>query len=122
MTRVNPLLQLNEDVEKLGIYRKSGQLVFFATREEIRIWPQDEAGLSIEDLELATILDSRFDHAERVRIDGRTLYRVIITGEAGGGWREGLLLRLGERVKGVARTAGGEPGDNQIADLFARLG
>ena len=29
MTRVSPLLQLNEDVEKLGIYRKSGQLVFF---------------------------------------------------------------------------------------------
>jgi len=84
MTRVSPLLQLNEDVEKLGIYRKSGQLVFFATRDEIRIWPQHKAGPSIEDLDPATILDSRFDHAERVKIDGRALYRVVIPGEAGG--------------------------------------
>ena len=51
MTRVSPLLQLNEDVEKLGIYRKSGQLVFFATPEEIRIWPQGQTSPPIEDLD-----------------------------------------------------------------------
>ena len=84
MTRVSPLLQLNEDVEKLGIYRESGQLVFFATRDEIRIWSEDQASPPIGDLDPATILDSRYDYAERVRIDGRTLYRVIIPGEAGG--------------------------------------
>jgi len=84
MTRVAPLLQLNEDVEKLGVYRKSGQMVFSATRDEIRICPQDEAGPSVEHLDPATILDSRFDPAERVRIDGRTLYRVVIPGEVGG--------------------------------------
>jgi len=84
MTRVTPLLQLNEDVEKLGIYRKTGQLVFFATRDEIRIWPQDQTGPSIEDLDSGTILESRSDHAERVKVDGRTLYRVVIPGEVGG--------------------------------------
>jgi len=84
MTRVSPLLQLNEDVEKLGIYRKTGQLVFFATRDEIRIWPQHEAGPSIEDLDPAAILGSRFDQAERININGRTLYRVVIPGETGG--------------------------------------
>ena len=84
MTRVSPLLQLNEDVEKLGIYRKSGQLVFFATRDEIRIWPKPEAGPSIEDLDPVAVLDSRFDQAERVNIKGRALYRVVIPGDVGG--------------------------------------
>jgi signal transduction histidine kinase len=84
VTRVAPLLQLNEDVEKLAVYRKGGQLAFFATRDEVRVWPRDHADSSIEDLEPAAVFDSRFDYAARVRIDDRRLYRVIIPGDEEG--------------------------------------
>lgn len=84
VTRVAPLLQLNEDVEKLDIYRRGGLLAFSATRDEVRVWPRDHAGPSIEELEPVAIFDPRFDHAESVRIDGQNFYRVIIPGDEEG--------------------------------------
>jgi len=84
MERVAPLIQLNQDVERLDIFRKGGSLAFSASREEVMIWPRYSSGPSISDLELLGGFETRVVDAERVRIDGRMVYRVIIPGDEEG--------------------------------------
>ena len=84
MTRVAPLLLLNQDVEKLEVFREGGSLAFSASHEEIMVWPIGSSGPSAVDLGLLGEPKPRVGDAERVRIDGRKIYRVVIPGDEGG--------------------------------------
>lgn len=84
MSRVTGLLRLNQDLEKLEIVRKNGSLAFSATREEVRVWPPRGSVQSTEDLALFRTVEARRADAGRVRIDGRTVYRVVVTGDGDG--------------------------------------
>jgi len=79
MSRVTELLRLNEDLERLAVVRKNGSLAFSATRDEVKVWPPRGSAPQPEDLALFRTVGDRRADAERVRIDGRTFYRVVVT-------------------------------------------
>jgi signal transduction histidine kinase len=79
MSRVTGLLRLNQDLERLEIVRKNGSLAFSATRDEVKVWPPRGSAPTTEDLALFGASAARRADAERVRIDGRTVYRVVVT-------------------------------------------
>jgi signal transduction histidine kinase len=80
MDRVAPLLQLNEDVDKLEIYRKGGLLVFSASPEEIRVWPRRRSESLTEIPPPVTGSKIRAGDGERISIGGRRLYRIVVPG------------------------------------------
>jgi signal transduction histidine kinase len=84
MARVAPLLQLNQDIERLEVFRKGGSLALSATREEIMLWPRNMTEPSSDDIWFLGRLQTRVGDAERVRIDGRSVYRVVIPGDEEG--------------------------------------
>jgi len=81
MSRVASVMQLNQDIERLEIIRKNGLVAFSASREEIRIWPSPGAVLAPEDLGLGGSIEAGNPVAERTRIDGKTVYRVVVPGD-----------------------------------------
>ncbi len=84
MSRFANLLQLNEDIERIEIVRMNGLVAFSASREEVRIWPARGSVLGSEDLGLVGTFETRKGNAERVRIDGKTVYRVVVPGDESG--------------------------------------
>lgn len=80
MNRISWLLQLNEDVERIDIVRENGSIVLTAHRDGLRVWPRVGKPPTIAELGLLDGGVIREGDAERVRLDGRTLYRVVIPG------------------------------------------
>jgi signal transduction histidine kinase len=78
--RVGGLLRLNRDVEEIQIVRGNGSLAFSASREQIRMWSRTSEAPEIDDFGLNGATPDVEVVAERVRIDGRKLYRVVIPG------------------------------------------
>jgi signal transduction histidine kinase len=75
------LLDLNQDIEKLEIVLPNGGLVFIASREMVDVWPLDAPAPGITDPELLEVLEKGEGGAERIRVDGRSVYRVVVPGE-----------------------------------------
>jgi signal transduction histidine kinase len=75
------LLDLNQDIEKLEIVLPDGGLVFFASRNRVDVWPLDAPAPGITDPKLLEVLDRGEGEAERVKVDGRSVYRVVVPGE-----------------------------------------
>lgn len=80
MTRISRLLELNQDLERLEIVRKNGSLAFSASRDEVRVWPPRGLAPTTEDLGFFGTMESRTEDAHRVRLDGKTVYRVVVPG------------------------------------------
>jgi signal transduction histidine kinase len=81
---VSRLLQLNQDVERIDIVRHTGSLVLSAFRDEVKVWQRGQSQATNGDLEIISKVMNRIGGAERVRVDGRTVYRVVIPGEEQG--------------------------------------
>jgi len=80
MSRVTGLLQLNQDVERIDVVRRNGWLAFSATRDQLTVWPRDGSVPTIADPGLLELLESNPGSGERVRVDGRTVYRILVPG------------------------------------------
>ncbi len=76
--RVVRLMDLNPDVERLNLTRLDGKLVFSATRGEVIVWPWGGSAPTMDDHGLVGLAALRNGDAGRVRIDGRSVYRVVI--------------------------------------------
>jgi signal transduction histidine kinase len=76
--RVTRFLQLNQDVESLEIVRMNRSVVISANREAVQTWLAWETSPTIEDPHLIEQIQSGSESAERVRVDGRTVYRIVV--------------------------------------------
>jgi signal transduction histidine kinase len=77
---VTQLLLLNRDVEKLEVVLLNGSLVFSASRNRVEAWPLNGPMPSIEDDHLIVAIQSQTQTSDRVRVDGQTVYRVVVPG------------------------------------------
>jgi len=76
--RVDRLLHLNSDVREVQIIRGDGTVAFSASRDRVRLWPLGVTAPSFDDLALLEPLPERSPIGERVRLDGRTVYQVVL--------------------------------------------
>ncbi|MGD8441313.1 MAG: HAMP domain-containing sensor histidine kinase [Holophagae bacterium] len=79
--RVDRLLHLNSDVREVQIIRGNGSVAFSATRDRVRLWPFGVTAPSVDDLALREPLPERSPIGERVRVNGRSVYRVVVPSE-----------------------------------------
>jgi signal transduction histidine kinase len=76
--RVDRLLNLNADVREVQIIRGNGSVAFSATPDRVRLWPYGVGAPSVDDLAFLEPLPERSPIGERVRLDGRMVYRVVL--------------------------------------------
>ena len=90
-TRVTRLMDLNPDVERLDLIGRDGRLVLSATQDEVTVWPWDGSAPKVGDYPRLGSVPLTTEDAARLRIGGRTVYRVVIPGERGG---QSLVMTL----------------------------
>lgn len=83
-TWVGQLMELDQDIESLEIVKANGSPVLTASRGKVEAWPIESSAPTIHDLELLEILNARSEEAARVRVDGRSVYRIVIPGAENG--------------------------------------
>jgi signal transduction histidine kinase len=76
--QVSHLFQLNPDIDRVEVVRQSGSLSFLATRDEVEVWSINDESSPVFDLGLHGGVESRISEAGRVRLDDRTVYRVVV--------------------------------------------
>ena len=116
------LMDLNPDVERLDLARRDGTLMFSASRDVVEFWPWDGPSPRIDDTDLYGQVRSQIESADRVEVDGRTVYRVVVSDEEEGQFlamalvatfnydrihqqlRRGLLIMIIALVSGLVVT------------------
>lgn len=76
--QVARLLQLNQDVERVDIVKSNGMVVFSATPEIVQGWEEGASSPIIDGFPVFEEGVGPSRRAERVRIDGRRVFRVVI--------------------------------------------
>ncbi len=81
---VGQLMELDQDIESIEIVKSNGSPVLTASRGKVEAWPLESSAPTIHDLELLEIIYARSKEAARVKVDGRSVYRIVIPGEDDG--------------------------------------
>ncbi|MCU0304968.1 MAG: HAMP domain-containing histidine kinase [Thermoanaerobaculales bacterium] len=76
--QIQRLLELNPDIDRVEVIRQSGLLSILATRDAVEVWPIEGRDAPVLPLGLQGAFESRISEAGRVRLDGRTVYRVVV--------------------------------------------